>query len=174
MRLWAEERKSGTIELLLTLPITTWQAVLGKFKAGWLFLVLAISLSFPLILTVMFLGQPDLKVIFLSYAGAFLLSGQMLAVGIFFSALTRNQVTSFILSTVALLVLLLLDSPAIMDITDNFLPSFFQALLAHAGFVTHFENWSRGVLRLSDICFFFGQTFFWLWATAKLLDLKRA
>ena len=100
MRLWSEERRLGTIELLLTMPITAWQAIVGKFLASWLFLALALFLTFPLILTVNYLGSPDNGVIFGSYVGCLLMAGGYLAVSCMTSAITRNQVVSFILSVV--------------------------------------------------------------------------
>ena len=115
MRLWAEERKSGTIELLMTLPVRTWEAVLGKYLAAWLFTGVALALTFPIWITVNYLGSPDNGVIFASYLGSLLLAGGFLAVGSCMSALTRSQVVAFILGVVACFVLLLAGYPMVID-----------------------------------------------------------
>src|SRR5271170_2599320 len=116
MRLWAEERRVGTLELLLTLPITTWQAIVGKFLASWLFLLLALFLTFPVVITVNYLGSPDNGVIFGGYVGSFLMAGAYLAISCMTSAMTRNQVVSFILSVVACLFLVLCGFPPVTDL----------------------------------------------------------
>ncbi|HIL72356.1 MAG TPA: ABC transporter permease, partial [Verrucomicrobia bacterium] len=123
MRLWSEERRLGTIELLLTMPITTWQAIVGKFVASWAFLTLALMLTFPLVLTVAYLGNPDLGVIFCGYIGSFLLAGSYLAVSSMTSAMTRNQVISFIVSVVACLFLILAGWPPVTNMLVEWAPS---------------------------------------------------
>src|SRR5437016_13858769 len=119
MRLWAEERRVGTIELLLTMPITAWQAIVGKFLASWLFLALALFLTFPLVMTVNYLGSPDNGVIFCSYVGCLLMAGGYLAISCITSAITRNQVVSFILSVVACLFLILAGFPPVTELLSK-------------------------------------------------------
>src|SRR3954451_21220976 len=119
MRLWSEERRQGTMELLLTMPITSWQAIVGKFVASWLFLGLALALTFPVVLTVNYLGHPDNGVIFCAYIGSFLLAGAYLAVSCITSAMTRNQVISFILSVVVCLFLILAGWPPVTRMIEN-------------------------------------------------------
>src|SRR6266481_28169 len=116
MRLWAEERRVGTIELLLTMPITAWQAIVGKFLASWLFLLLALVLTFPVFITVNYLGSPDNGVVVTSYVGSFLMAGAYLAISCMTSAMTRNQVVSFIVSVVACLFLILCGFPPVTDL----------------------------------------------------------
>src|SRR5882762_208873 len=119
MRLWAEERRVGTIELLLTMPITTWQAILGKFLASWIFLLLALALTFPVVITVNYLGKPDNGVIFCGYVGSWLLAGAYLAVSCITSAMTRNQVTSFIISVVVCLFFILAGFPPVINMLES-------------------------------------------------------
>jgi ABC-2 type transport system permease protein len=123
MRLWAEERKIGSIELLLTLPVTITQAVLGKFFAAWLFLGIALALTFPMIITVAYLGDPDGGLIATGYLGSFLMAGGFLAVGSFFSAVSKNQVIAFVLSVVACAVLVFAGMPTTLNYLSSFLPS---------------------------------------------------
>ena len=119
MRLWAEERRSGSIELLLTLPVTTWQAVLGKYLAAWLFIGLALLLTFPIWLTVNYLGNPDNGTIVAGYIGSWLMAGGFLAIGSCMSALTRNQVVAFILSVVVCFGFLLSGLPMVMNLFSS-------------------------------------------------------
>jgi len=122
MRLWAEERRSGSIELLLTLPITVFQAVLGKFLAAWVFLGIALALTFPMVITVCYLGDPDVGLIITGYMGSFLMAGAFLAIGCFFSAVSKNQVISFVLSVVACAVLVFASMPTTLDYLSTFMP----------------------------------------------------
>ena len=138
MRLWSEERRLGTMELLLTMPVTTWQAIVGKFLASWLFLLLALALTFPIWLTVNYLGSPDNGVILASYIGSFLLAGAMLSVASCVSALTRNQVIAFILGIGVCLLLVVSGVGAITDSLRGFLPSGVVDLLASASMLTRF------------------------------------
>src|SRR5215467_8283179 len=115
MRLWAEERRVGTLELLLTMPITTWQAIVGKFLASWIFLGLALLLTFPIVITVNYLGSPDNGVIFAGYIGSWLMAGAYLAISCITSAMTRNQVVSFIVSVVLCLFLILAGFQPVID-----------------------------------------------------------
>src|SRR5678816_4306743 len=123
MRLWAEERRVGTLELLLTMPITSWQAIVGKFLASWVFLAIALVLTFPVVLTVNYLGRPDNGVIFCAYVGSLLLAGAYLAIGCLTSAMTRNQVISFILSVVICLFLILAGWPPVTNLLVRWAPA---------------------------------------------------
>lgn len=173
MRMWAEERKSGSIEFLMTLPITTRQAVWGKFWAAWKFLGLALLLTFPIVLTVLFLGRPDLGAILTGYVGAWLLAGQMLAIGLFASALSKNQVTSFILGATLLVLFLLLDSPVLIDVVDNVLPAYPLALLENLSLQRHFDPWVQGVVRVGGLACAGLSIAFWNTVTAVVVDKNK-
>jgi ABC-2 type transport system permease protein len=174
MRLWSEERKSGTIELLLTLPVTMWQAVLGKFLAAWTFIGIALALTFPIWLTVNYLGDPDNGVIFASYLGSLLMAGAFLAVGACLSAATRNQVVAFILTAVVCFGLLLSGFPLVLDFFRALFPQFVVDAVANLSFLTHFAAIAKGVLDLRDVLFFLLSIGFWLYASAVVIDLKKA
>ena len=146
MKLWAEERKSGSIELLMTLPVRPYEAVLGKFLAAWLFTALALVLTFPIWITVNYLGHPDNGVIFASYLGSLLLAGGFLAIGSCMSALTRNQVVAFILGVVACFVLLLAGYPMVLDAFRGWAPETLIEAVASLSLLTHFQSITRGVL----------------------------
>lgn len=174
MRLWSEERMSGTIQLLLTFPITISQVVIGKFLAAWIFLGIALFLTFPIVLTVGYLGSPDYGVIFCSYLGSFLMAGAYLAIGSFTSSLTKNQVVSFVLSIVFCLVLLLASFPMVTDyLTGNF-PTAVVDFIAAFGFWVHFESIQRGVIDLADIFYFSSVIVFMLVANAMVIEAKKA
>lgn len=174
MRLWAEERKSGTLELLLTLPITRGAAVLAKFFAAWVFTILALALTFPLWLTVNYLGEPDNGVILAGYVGSTLMAGSYLAIGSCLSACTRNQVVAFILTVVTCLVFLLAGLPMILDPLAALLPQTLVDVLAGFSFLTHFSWISRGVIDGRDLVFFALMIAVWLTATAVIIDMKKA
>ena len=174
MRLWAEERKSGTLELLLTLPLTAWQAVLGKFLAAWAFLGLALALTFPMWITVAWLGEPDHGVIVASYLGSWLMSGAFLAVGGALSAATRSQVVAFILTVVVCLLFLLAGFPMALDMVRGWAPQPLVDAFAGLSFLTHFQAITRGVLDLRDVVFFVLCIAAWLWATVLVIDMKKA
>lgn len=174
MRLWAEERKSGTLELLLTLPLTLWQAVLGKFLAAWAFLGLALALTFPMWITVAWLGDPDHGVILASYLGSWLMAGAFLAIGGALSAATRSQVVAFILSVVVCLLLLLAGFPLALDVVRGWAPLPLVDAVAGLSFLTHFQAITRGVLDLRDVVFFLLCIGAWLLATVLVIDLKKA
>jgi ABC-2 type transport system permease protein len=175
MRLWSEERRMGTIELLLTMPITAWQAIVGKFLASWAFLALALICTFPVILTVNYLGHPDNGVIFGAYVGSLLMAGAYLSISCMTSALTRNQVISFILSVVICLFLILAGWPPVTDmlqqITDK--PGLIEAV-ASFSVMTHFETFRRGVIDTRDVVFYIGIIVFCLFTTAVILRGHRA
>jgi ABC-2 type transport system permease protein len=174
MRLWAEERKTGTLELLLTLPLSLWQAVLGKFLAAWVFLGLALALTFPLWITVSWLGDPDHGVILASYLGSWLMAGAFLAVGGALSAATRSQVLAFILSLVVCLMFLLAGFPMALDLVRGWAPQTWVDAIAGLSFLTHFQAISRGVLDLRDVVFFLLSIAAWLVATVLVIDMKKA
>lgn len=174
MRLWSEERRQGTIELLLTMPITAWQAILGKFLASWLFLILALALTFPIWITVNYLGQPDNGVIFGSYLGTALLAGAYLAIGCMTSALTRNQVVSFILAVVTCLFLILAGFPPVTNLLAQWAgPRMVEAVAAFS-VITHFEPFQKGLLDLRDLTFFVSLIAFALFTTGVILRGHRA
>jgi ABC-2 type transport system permease protein len=154
MRLWAEERKSGSIELLFTLPITVIQAVLGKFVAAWVFVSIAIGLTFPMIITVYYLGQPDTGIIISGYLGSILMAGGFLAVGCFFSAVSKNQVISFVLSVVACAVLVAAGLPTTMNYIATFLPMGLVNSIEKMSLQTHFESMQKGILSFADVSYF--------------------
>lgn len=174
MRLWAEERRSGTIELLLTLPITTWQAVAGKFLAAWVFIGLALALTFPTWLTVNYLGAPDNGAIAAAYIGSWLMAGGFLAIGSCISALTRNQVVAFIISVVVCFGFLLSGLPMVQDLFSGWAPQSVLDAIADFSFLAHFAAISKGVIDLRDIVYFALVMTFWLVANSIILDIKKA
>lgn len=174
MRLWAEERKSGTIELLLTLPVTQWQAVAAKFLAAWCFVGIALALTFPMWLTVNYLGQPDNGAILAGYLGSLLLAGGYLAIGITISAATRNQVIAFILSVAVSLLFTLSGFNLVLDLVRDLLPGGVVDALASLSLLTHFQAISKGVLDLRDLYYFVVMILVWLTASAVVIDLKKA
>ena len=174
MRLWAEERRLGTIELLFTLPLTTVQAVVGKFLAAWLFIGLALLLTLPVWLTVNYLGSPDNGVILAAYLGSWLMAGGFLAIGSCMSALTRNQVVAFILSVVVCFLFLLSGLPMVMNLFKGWAPQVLLDGIASLSFLKHFADISKGVIDLRDLVYFVLMTGFWLLANVLVLDLKKA
>ncbi len=175
MRLWSEERRLGTMELLLTMPITAWQAIVGKFAASWLFLALALFLTFPVVMTVNYLGSPDNGVVFAGYVGSMLLAGSYLAISCMTSAVTRNQVISFILSVVICLFLILAGWPPVTRLLDQFSenPGLVEAV-ASFSVMTHFEGFQRGVIDSRDVVFFLAVIGFSLFTTSVIIRGHRA
>ena len=174
MRLWSEERRLGTLELLLTMPITTWQAIVAKFLASWLFLALALALTFPVILTVNYMGDPDNGLIVSGYVGSLLLSGAYLAVSCMTSALTRNQVISFILSVLICLFLILAGYTPVTDLLVKWANPVVVEIIAAFSVMTHFEGFQRGVLDLRDLVFFLSVMAFALFTTGVIIRNQRA
>ena len=174
MRLWAEERRSGTIELLLTQPVTLWQAVLGKFLAAWAFLGIALVLSFPLWITVNYLGNPDNGAIFAGYIGAFLMAAVFLAIGSFTSTLTRNQLIALLIGVWLSFMLLLAGYPMVTDWFRGWAPQWLVDGVAALSVLTHFESITKGVLDLRDVLYFVLFTTFFLLASAVVLDARKS
>jgi ABC-2 type transport system permease protein len=174
MRLWAEERKSGSIELLMTQPVTLWQAVLGKFLAAWIFAGIALALTFPLWITVNYLGSPDNGAILAAYAGSLLLAAGFLAIGSCMSALTRNQVVAFILGVVACFVLLLAGYPMVIDAFRSWLPQALTDAIASLSLLTHYDSIAKGVLDMRDVFYFAMLIGYFLIATTVVLDMRKA
>ena len=174
MKLWAEERKSGSIELLMTLPVKVWEAVFGKFLAAWLFTGLALALTFPIWITVNYLGSPDNGVILASYLGSLLLAGGFLAIGSCMSALTRNQVVAFILGVAACFVLLLAGYPLVLDAFRGWAPVTLIEAVASLSLLTHFQSITRGVLEARDVLYFAMLIGFFLFATTVAIELRKA
>lgn len=174
MRLWAEERKSGTIELLMTLPITMNQAVLGKFFAAWAFASLCLALTFPLWITVSYLGDPDHGVILASYVGGILMGGGFLAIGSCISAITKNQVIAFVISVVVCLIFILFGVSPVLSMFSSWAPEVVVDTLASFSFLTHFESITKGVVDARDILFFGSLIAFFMFANALILDHKKA
>lgn len=174
MRLWSEERKSGSIELLLTLPITKWEAVSGKFLAAWVFTGLALILTFPIWLTVNYLGDPDNGVILTSYLGSWLMAGGFIAIGSCMSALTSSQVIAFIITAVVCFFFVLAGFPLVLNIFKGWMPAFIVDAIASLSFLTHFSSISKGVLSLRDLLYFVSLIAVWLVATVIVVELKQA
>ena len=174
MRLWAEERKSGSIELLMTLPLETWQVVVGKFLAAWVFTGIALSLTFPIWITVNYLGSPDNGVIVAAYLGSFLMAGAFLAVGACISAATKNQVIAFILSFITCFMLLAVGVALVQQVMSAWAPQWLVDGLASLSFQTHFDFISKGVIDLRDVVYFALLIGACLYANAIVLQLKKA
>jgi len=174
MRLWAEERRVGTLELLLTMPVTAWQAIVGKFLASWLFLALALLLTFPVVITVNYLGSPDNGVIFTAYVGSFLLAGAYLAISGMTSAMTRNQVVSFIVSVVICLFLVLCGFRPVLQLLTRLDKPWLVNLVASFSVMTHFETFSKGLLDSRDVIFFLSVIGFSLFTTGVILRSHRS
>lgn len=174
MRLWAEERRSGTIELFLTLPIRMIDAVVGKFLAAWAFTAIALALTFPLWITVNVLGNPDNGVVLASYVGSLLMAGAFLAVGSMISAATKNQVIAFVVTTSVLFVFTLAGSPVVLEAVRGWAPVTLVEIVASFGFLSHFQSIARGVIDLRDAIFFTSVIAAALTANALIVDLKKA
>lgn len=173
MRLWAEERKSGSIELLMTLPISRFEAVTGKFLAAWVFAGLALLLTFPMVLTVNYLGDPDNGVILGSYLGSWLLAGAFLAIGSCMSALAKNQVIAFILTVTACFAFIVSGLPLVLD-AFAWAPQWLLDAVASLSFLVRFSALSKGIIDLRDLLYFLSLILAWLAATAVVIDLKKA
>lgn len=174
MRLWAEERKTGTIENLMTLPISTYEAVLGKFLAAWIFCGIALALTFPIWITVNVLGDPDNGVIIASYFASFVMAGSFLAIGSCMSALTKNQVIAFVIAATACFLFTMSGLDLVLNFFRGWAPDWLVATVASLSFLTHFNTVTQGLIEARDIVFFVSLIAFWLFANVVLVDLKRA
>jgi ABC-2 type transport system permease protein len=174
MRLWAEERRVGTLELLLTMPVTAWQAIAGKFLASWLFLALALFLTFPVVITVNYLGSPDNGIIFTAYIGSLLMAGAYLAISCMTSAMTRNQVVSFIVSVVICLFLVLCGLSPVLDFLTRLDKPWLANLVASFSVMTHFSSFSKGLFDSRDVIFFLSVIGFSLFTTGVILRSHRS
>jgi len=174
MRLWAEERKTGTIELLMTLPITLPQVILGKFLAAWGFAGIALVLTFPTWITVNYLGDPDNGAIFAAYLGSFLMAGGFLAIGSCVSSVTKNQVIAFVITVVLCLFFLLADIPGVAEFFNSFAPGAVVDAITSFSFIAHFRGISRGLIDARDLIFFASLIFVFLFVNALVLEAKKA
>ena len=174
MRLWAEERRAGTIELLFTLPVTMVEAVMGKFLAAWMFTAIALALTFPLWITVNYLGDPDNGVILAGYLGSLLMAGAFLAIGSCISALTRNQVIAFVVSGVVCLGFVLSGFPLVLELVDALAPAIVVDAVRSFSFLTHFQAISKGVLQAGDVVYFVSLIVFWLFVNAVAIEWRKA
>jgi ABC-2 type transport system permease protein len=174
MRLWAEERRRGSVELLLTLPLRPGTAVLAKFLAAWAFVGIALALTFPIWITVNWLGDPDNGAILAGYLGSLLMAGGFLAIGSCLSAATRSQAIAFILTVVVCFVLLLAGFPLVLDVFRGWTPDAVVDAIASLSFLTHFASLAKGVVDLRDVAYFAMTIAAWLYATALVLELRKA
>jgi ABC-2 type transport system permease protein len=174
MRLWAEERRAGTIELLLTLPVAMWQAVLGKFLAAWAFAAIALALTFPMVITVNVLGTPDNGVILAGYAGALLIAGCYLSIGAALSATTKNQVIAFVLATAVCFMFTVFGSPVVAGFLAEAIPADLLEAARRISLIGRYESVTRGVIAVRDLVFFVTFIGFWLYANAVIVDLRKA
>ena len=174
MRLWAEERKSGTIELLMTLPIAPWQAIIGKFLAAWAFVGVALVLTFPMWITVNMLGDPDNGVILASYIGSFLMAGAFLAIGSFISALTKNQVIAFIISAAVCFLFVMSGYPLVLGFFRAWAPGFVVSGIEAMSFLSHFHEITKGVISLPSVIFYASMIAFFLFANTLAIEQKKA
>lgn len=174
MRMWAEERKSGTIELLMTLPITRFESVVGKFLAAWLFAGIALLLTFPMVITVNYLGSPDNGAILTGYLGSWLLAGAYLSVGSCMSALAKNQVIAFILTVSLCFLFVVSGFSLVLDVFNNWAPQWLLDTVASFSFLMRFQAISKGVIDVRDLLYFLSFIAAWLTATAVVIDLKKA
>ena len=174
MRLWAEERRSGTMELLLTLPIPVWATVLGKYLAAWAFAGLALALTFPIWITVNYLGHPDNGVILASYIGSFLMAGAYLSIGTAISSATSNQVIAFVVSVVVCFMFTVAGATAVTDAFQGWAPVTLVDVISSFSFITHFNAISAGVIDLRDLVFFFSLIGLFLYANILIIDLTKS
>ncbi len=174
MRLWAEERKTGTIELLMTLPVSPWEAILGKFLAAWAFIGLALVLTFPMWITVNILGRPDNGVILVSYLGSFLTAGAFLAIGSCISVLTKNQVIAFIVAAAVCFVLVMSGQELVLNAFRPWAPQFLIAAISSLSFLSHFEDFTKGIFSLPALIFYLSVIGFALFANKIILDQRKA
>jgi ABC-2 type transport system permease protein len=174
MTMWADERKTGTIELLLTLPINLRDAILGKYLAAWALIGIALSLTFPIWITANYLGDPDNGVIFAAYVGSWFMAGAYLAIGACLSACTKNPVIAFILTVTICVIFVLLGYPFLLGMLTGWVPQIIIDAISSMGFLTHFDSISKGVFDVRDFLFFGVFIAAWLFASAVVIELKKA
>ena len=174
MRLWAEERRSGTIELLMTLPVTNTQLVIGKFLASWIFTLIALILSMPIWITVNYLGNPDNSVIFISYLGSWLMAGAFLALTSCLSTLTKNQVIAFIISSISGFILVMAGFGLVLSAVRSWAPIWLTETIRSMSFLSHFNRIQMGVFDFSTLLFFVSMIVFCLWINIQLVQIKKA
>ena len=173
MRLWAEERKSGTIELLMTLPLTTTQAVVGKFFAAWIFIFIALILTFPIWITVNYLGQPDNGVILAGYVGSLFMSGAYLSIGSCISSITKNQVIAFVVAATVCFIFTMTGVDIVLNFFKVWAPEFLVSTISSMSFLTHFESITKGVIEIRDFLFYLSVIVFWLFLNVAIIEFKK-
>ena len=170
MRLWAEERRVGTVELLMTLPVTVWQVVLGKYFAAWAFTGIALLLTFPVWITINYLGDPDNGVVVAAYIGSFMMAGAYLAIGSCISALTKNQVIAFVVAVVVCFLFTITGLPMVTHLFSAWAPQAVIETIGSLSFITNFQNISRGVIDVSNLVYFASMIVFWLFVNTLVID----
>ena len=170
MRLWAEERRVGTVELLMTLPVTVWQVVLGKYFAAWAFTGIALLLTFPVWITINYLGDPDNGVVIAAYIGSFMMAGAYLAIGSCISALTKNQVIAFVVAVVVCFLFTITGLPMVTHLFSAWAPQAVIETIGSLSFITNFQNISRGVIDVSNLVYFASMIVFWLFVNTLVID----
>jgi ABC-2 type transport system permease protein len=174
MRLWSDERKSGTIELLMTLPVSITDAVVGKFLAAWSFTAVALFLTFPMWITVNYLGNPDNTVILASYIGSLIMAGGFLAIGSCISAFTKSQVIAFVISVVISFMFILSGFPMVLDLFSGWAPQAIVDAIASFSFLTHFTSIKKGVIDIRDVIYYGALISFWLYVNVVVIEAKKA
>ena len=174
MRLWSDERKSGSIELLMTLPVSITDAVVAKYLAAWSFTAIALILTFPMWITVNYLGEPDNAVILASYIGSLIMAGGFLAIGSCISALTKSQVISFVISVVICFMFILSGFPMVLDLFESWAPQAVVDAVASFSFLTHFTSIKKGVIDIRDVIYFAALITFWLYVNVVIIENKKA
>ena len=174
MRLWSDERKSGTIELLMTLPVSITNTVVAKYLAAWSFTAIALFLTFPMWITVNYLGNPDNTVILASYIGSLIMAGGFLAIGSCISALTKSQVIAFVISVVICFMFILSGFPMVFDLFESWAPQAVVDAIASFSFLTHFTSIKKGVIDIRDVIYFAALITFWLYVNIVIIENKKA
>ena len=174
MRLWSDERKSGTIELLMTLPVSITNTVVAKYLAAWSFTAIALFLTFPMWITVNYLGNPDNTVILASYIGSLIMAGGFLAIGSCISALTKSQVIAFVISVVICFMFILSGFPMVLDLFESWAPQAVVDAIASFSFLTHFTSIKKGVIDIRDVIYFSALITFWLYVNIVIIENKKA
>jgi len=174
MRLWSDERKSGTIELLMTLPVSITDAVVGKYLAAWSFTAVSLVLTFPMWITVNYLGTPDNTVILASYTGSLIMAGGFLAIGSCISAFTKSQVIAFVISVVICFMFILSGFPMVLDLFQGWAPQAVIDAIASFSFLTHFTSIKKGVIDIRDVIYFGALITFWLYVNVIVIEAKKA